>query len=117
MSTAANETKPEAATDEGLLPCPFDGGAPRRGKTRYGRPVLHWVVCDRCGACADSFNSPLSAKMAWNSRADSDALEVLRLIVGSDRYKSVFECTCSSLQGGKCFHCRALAAIDNTAAR
>lgn len=49
--------------------------------------------------------------------AAPELLDALRRVVGSDRYKSVFDCTCWSLQGGKCFHCRALAAIAKATAR
>jgi hypothetical protein len=86
--------------------------------------ISRWIVGDESG---ESIADCSPAGPWWNpEEADANAhliaaapelLEILMLILESERYKSVFECTC---QPGfqpdcnlvfKCYHCRALAYI------
>lgn len=50
------------------MPCPFCKGSAQLRKTRHGRPVLHWVACEKCGAASGAYNSAESAMASWNSR-------------------------------------------------
>lgn len=76
--TAAGQEDPiKAVPCSDLLSCPFCGGLAKLNSTRFGRPVMKWVVCTRCESACGAYSEASSAIKAWNNRTPGQLNSVL----------------------------------------